>query len=261
MIDLHCHLLPGLDDGPATMEDALALARAAHDAGTRTIVATPHVDHRWRVAPEAIADAVTELRAALAAADIAVEVLGGAEIAIPRLIELDEAALACVTIGDGPYLLVESPHIVAAGDFHAFVISLRRKGRPIVLAHPERCPTLMRNPGRVAEMVKAGVLCSITSSALEGAFGQPVRHFALDLLAAGMVHNLASDSHDATRRAPPLLGGLASAERELPGIGEHAEWLTRTVPEAVLAGEEPPPSPPLPARRRSRLGGLLTRLR
>lgn len=261
MIDLHCHLLPGVDDGPATFEDSLELARAAEAGGTRTVVATPHVDHRWGVAPGEIAPAVAELRDRLRAAGVGLEVVAGAEIAIPRLVELDEVALEHVTIGDGPYLLVESPHTAAGGEFHAYLISRRRAGRRIVLAHPERCAVLMRHPQRVVEMVDAGVLCSVTSSSLGGTFGAPVRRFALDLLAAGLVHNIASDSHGAHQRRPDLLDGLAAAESALPGIGALADWLTVEVPVAVLAGEDPPAAPPLAVRRRRGLRGLLARWR
>lgn len=261
MIDLHCHLLPGVDDGPATFEDSLELARAAADGGTRTVVATPHVDHRWGVTPGDIGPAVTELRAGLRAAGVGLEVLAGAEIAIPRLVELDDEALKHVTIGDGPYLLVESPHTAAGGEFHAYVISRRHAGRRIVLAHPERCAVLMRHPQRLVEMVDAGVVCSITSSSLRGAFGAPVRRFALDLLAAGLVHNIASDSHGAHQRGPDLREGLAAAEAALPGVCALADWLTGDVPAAVLAGEDPPAPPALVVRRRRGLRGLLARWR
>ncbi len=249
MIDLHCHLLPGIDDGPATLDESLALARAAQEAGTTTIVATPHIDHTWGVAPEEIASGVERIRVALAQEGIDLKVLAGAEVALPRFTELDEEELRIVRLGDGPYVLLESPHTPAAGDFHAFVQALRRRGQRILLAHPERSPSLQRRPDRVAAMVADGVLCSITASSLSGAFGDVVRALSLDLLRRGLVHNVASDSHDARRRGPELLDGLHAAEADLRGVVDQADWLTRAVPEAILSGADLPPRPGRARRR------------
>ena len=254
MIDLHCHLLPDVDDGPATLEESLALARAACEAGTRTMVATPHLDHYWRVEPEAIAPAVQAVQGALAAEGIPLEVRAGAEVALPRFTELSPGQVEMARLGDGPYLLIESPHTPAAGDFHTFVALIASRGQPVVLAHPERSPSLLRRPDRVAGMVAEGVLCSITASSLTGAFGERARELSLRLLREGLVHNVASDAHNAGRRGPSLLDGLAAAEDELPGVMDQADWLTSEVPQAVLAGEELPPRPRLPRRRRGLLG-------
>ena len=260
MIDLHCHLIPGVDDGPETLEDSVALARASVEAGIRTAVATPHLDHRWEVPPEEIEPGVARVRGALADAGIELEVLCGAEIALPRFGELSPAQLDMVRLGGGPYLLIESPHTPAAGDFHTFLRVLRKRGHAVLLAHPERCPTLQRRPDRVAELVAAGVLCSVTSGALGGRFGGPVREFALELLERGLVHNVASDSHSAGLRGPDLLDGLAAADAELPGILDQADWFTRAVPEAILAGRDLPPQP-VPPQRRGGLRRLFARVR
>jgi protein-tyrosine phosphatase len=250
VIDLHCHLLPGIDDGPRTLDGSLALARAAAAAGTRAMVATPHIDDRWGVVPAEVPVAVEQLRASLAEAQIELDVLPGGEIELSRLSELSPEELDAVRIGGGPWLLLEAPLGAAAGDFHLFVDRLRRSGQRIMLAHPERCPLFQRRPDRLAELVAEGVLCSLTSSALLGRFGRTVRSFALTLLADGLIHNVASDSHDAVRRGPELLAGLQAAERELPGLLEQADWLTRAVPEAVIAGAPLPERPEAPRRRR-----------
>ncbi|HEY8867472.1 MAG TPA: CpsB/CapC family capsule biosynthesis tyrosine phosphatase [Solirubrobacteraceae bacterium] len=254
MIDLHCHLLPGIDDGPENIDGTLALARAAAAAGTRTIVATPHVDHRWGVVPSIVAPSAAFVTAALKEAGVELEVLAGGEIALSRLIELREHELDAIRLGDGPYLLIESPHSAAAGDFHTFVRTLLERGHAIVLAHPERCPGFQRRPERLAELVEAGALCSITSSALAGRFGSTARELALDMLAGGLVHDVASDSHDALRRSPELLAGIYAAERDLPGLAAHAHWLTHEAPAAILAGAQLPPRPPLPQRAGARGG-------
>jgi protein-tyrosine phosphatase len=247
VIDLHCHLLPGVDDGPPDLEASLALARAAAAAGTRTVVATPHIDHRWGVDPEGVPAAVQRMRAALHEAHIELDVRPGGEVDLSRLADLTPAQRDAVRLGGGPYLLLETPHrdLQGAG-FATAVAQLRRRGETIVLAHPERSPALRRRPEHVAELVGMGVLCSITSSALLGRFGSAVRDFALRLLREGLVHNVASDAHEPRRRGPELLSGLHAAEREVPGVLAQARWLTREVPEAILAGAPLPARPPLP---------------
>lgn len=249
MIDLHCHLLPGIDDGPGTIDDALALARAAAAGGTRTIVATPHIDHRWGVEPAEVAGMVERMRAALDEAGIELDVRPGGEIALSRLVDLDPGQVDAVRLGGGPYILLECPHRTTAGsEFHAFVHRLRDRGELVLLAHPERSPAFQRNADRLADLVDRGVLTSITASSLLGTFGSSVQAFSVRLLTDGLIHNVASDSHDATRRGPELLAGLQAADREVPGLIDQASWLTREVPEAILAGTALPQRPELPRR-------------
>ena len=251
MIDLHFHLLPGVDDGPPDLEASLALARAAAAAGTRTIVATPHIDRRWGVDPDSVPGAVDRMRATLRDAHVELDVRPGGEVDLYRLADLRPEQLDAVRLGGGPYLLLECPHSDARGTgFPDAVARLRRRGEAIVLAHPERAPGFLRRPDDLAGLVEAGVLCSITSSALLGRFGGPVRDFALRLLREGLVHNVASDAHEPRRRGPELLAGLQAAERELPGVLGQANWLTCDVPSAVLAGEPLPERPELPRRVR-----------
>ena len=102
MIDLHLHPLPGLDDGPRSVAEAVALVRAAAAAGTPTLVATPHVDHRWRVEPEAVAPAVEALNRRLQDEGVEATVLPGAEVTVPRLLDLRPERLDAVRLGGGP---------------------------------------------------------------------------------------------------------------------------------------------------------------
>jgi protein-tyrosine phosphatase len=255
MIDLHSHILPGLDDGPATMEGSLELARAAVDAGTRTILATPHINDDAGIEPARIAAGIDELRSALADAAIPLEVLPGGEIAIWRLIDLDEETLRALALGDGPYLLVESPFSPVVGDFEPMVLDLHARGHRVLLAHPERCPAFQRDPMRLERLVTAGVLVQVTAGSMAGAFGSTVRRFTAGLLRDGLVHVVASDAHDPVRRPPGLTAGFPALERELPGISELQAYLTEGVPRAVLDGEPLPERPPLP-----RPAGLLRRL-
>ena len=213
------------------------------------MVATPHIDHRWNVEPTEVAAMVDRMRDALAEAHIELDVRAGGEIALSRLADLDPGQLEAVRLGGGPYMLLECPHRPTPGtEFPVFVHRLRDRGERIVLAHPERSPTFQGQPDRLAALVRDGVLTSITAASLLGSFGSTVQSFSLRMLREGLVHNVASDSHDAKSRGPELLAGLQASERELPGTLGMADWLTHHVPEAILAGDELPLRPELPRR-------------
>jgi protein-tyrosine phosphatase len=246
VIDLHSHVLPGIDDGPRTIEGSLELARAAVAAGTRTLVATPHVSWHYPNDADTIARAVTELRERLAAEEIALELLPGAEIAVTRLPELDSAERSRLRLGGGPWLLVEPPFTPVATGLERILLDLQDSGSRVLLAHPERSPAIQRDPRMLASLVRAGVLTSLTAGSLVGHFGEKVRRFALQLVHEELVHNVAADSHDAVHRPPSI-----AAELERAGLEPLAEWLTVSVPAAILAGTEIPPRPALarpPAR-------------
>jgi protein-tyrosine phosphatase len=244
VIDLHCHLLPGLDDGPTSMPEAFAMARVAAASGTTTIVATPHIDHRWGVRPHDLPRRGAALADALREEGIELELRTSGEIAISRLADLSGDELDRLRLGDGRYLLVESPMNPADADFDVLLLKVQERGESIVLAHPERCPLFQREPERLARCVEAGILCSITAGSLRGDFGERVRRFSLEILSAGLVHDLASDAHDHLSRTPSLAGAVEQVEDELPGVSAQAEWLTSVAPAAILAGERPPPPPP-----------------
>ncbi len=239
MIDLHCHVLPGIDDGPETIEGSVALARAAAAAGTRTLVATPHISTRYPNDAGTIARLAAEINARLAAEGVALDVRPGAEIAMTRIIDIDPGELPRLGLGGGPWLLVEPPFAAVATSLEVLLLDLQRRGHRILLAHPERCSAFHRDPRILGSIVRAGALTSITAGSLAGSFGEPARRFALGLARDGMIHNVASDAHDDVKRPP----GMA-AEIEQAGLGPLTEWLTQEVPAAILGGEETiPPRP------------------
>jgi protein-tyrosine phosphatase len=244
VIDLHFHLLPGIDDGPPTIDDALALARAAVASGTTTVVATPHVSWTWPGnSSDSIARAVDELRVELHDARIPLEVLPGAEVALTRALDLPDDELRALRLGQGPWLLVECPSTPSAAGFDEALYELSARGHRIVLSHPERCPAFQRDPPVLERLIANGMLSSVTAGSLSGRFGRHVRAFAKQIMDDGLAHNVTSDAHDLRARPPGVANGLQSA-----GIGdEQADWLTRAVPQAVLAGDAIPPAPAAPA--------------
>ncbi len=240
MVDLHCHILPGIDDGASTLDIALRMARVAVAAGTKTIVATPHVSWEW---PDndsvVIAEKIAEVNAAILTAGLDLEIRPGAEIAMSRAVELDDSELTALRLGGGPWLLIECPFLPDASGFDHALDTLQGRGHRIVLAHPERCPAFQRDPHRLERYASRGMLTSITAGSLEGRFGRTVKTFAERLMRSGMVHNVASDAHDAGPRRGPAIESILDDS----GFGAQADWLARAVPLAVLSGTGIPPRP------------------
>jgi protein-tyrosine phosphatase len=247
MIDLHCHLLPGIDDGPADMATALALARLHVEAGVRTVAATPHVS--WDMPNEAAAIAVglAGVRAALAAEGIPLEVVRGAEIDVHQAEELPDGALRELTLGGSRSLLLEAP-LREGVLLEPVARELLDRGFGVVLAHPERSPLLQRELPALRRLATAGVVMQVTAGSFAGRFGRPVQRYAQEMLEAGLVHTVASDAHDALRRPPGIADQLAAA-----GIGDLVPLLAEAVPAAILAGD---PIPRVPRRPRPRPRGL-----
>jgi protein-tyrosine phosphatase len=209
------------------------------------VVATPHVSPRYPNDPGVIAEGVKTMRAAVAAAGLAVELLAGAEVALEPALELPDEVLRRLTLGDSSCLLLECPLTPSVGPvFERCVADLQRRGFRILLAHPERAPAFLARPLRLRALVEGGALCSITASALTGGFGQGPRWFALELLRDGLVHSVDSDAHAPSGRPPGLREGMLAAAEILPWLAASAGWYMTRVPAAVLADD------PLPARQR-----------
>ncbi len=244
MIDLHCHVLPGIDDGPPTIEGSLALARAAAAGGTRVLVATPHVSWRYCNDAGTIARGVEELNAHLAAEGVMstegapFEVRAGAEIALTQIAEIEPPELGRLTLGGGEWLLVEPPFTPLAPHLDELLLALGGDGRRVVVAHPERCPTFQRDRQMLERLVREGFLTSVTAGSFGGRFGAEARRFALELARDGLLHNVASDAHDHVHRPPEI-----AAELEQAGLAPLTQWLTEAVPRAILDGGEIPPRP------------------
>jgi protein-tyrosine phosphatase len=249
MIDLHAHILPDIDDGPPTLDSALEMARTAVAAGTRAMATTSHVGYHYTVTPEDIVRARAALAERLAAEGIELELLAGGEVAPDRLPALDDDALRAVALGGGPYVLFECPFSPVAG-MEMMVADLQARGFGVLLAHPERSPSFQRDLGLLTRLVERGALAQITTGSLAGGFGEHVRRAALTMLQAGVVHVLASDSHDPVKRGPDL-----HAAGDVLDDAQH-EWMTTTAPAAIVEGRPLPARPELP-----KSGGLRARLR
>jgi protein-tyrosine phosphatase len=230
MIDIHCHILPAVDDGPATLKEALAMAKIAFADGTRRIVATPHVKDD-PLTPQEIQEQVASFNQALREAKIALEVVAGADASA----SLSPRVLRGYTINGTDYVLCEFPHThlpATAGEivFRAVVEGLR----PIV-THPERNPSIIQNPALLFDLINAGALVQVTADSLVGEFGSEVRACAIFLLQKGAVHFLATDGHSPHWRQPLLRRGCQAAAAIIGAEG--AENLVLHNPARVLSGE------------------------
>ncbi|HLX33031.1 MAG TPA: CpsB/CapC family capsule biosynthesis tyrosine phosphatase [Gaiellaceae bacterium] len=241
MIDLHSHVLPGLDDGAATTAEALALARAAVAAGITLVAGTPHVSHDYPTTPEAMEAALGELRQVVAAEGLELEVRGGGELDLEWLAAAPLERIRRFGLAGNPaWVLVEIPYVGWPLRIDDELFRLRAAGITAVLAHPERNPEVQARPTLLRPLVEAGALVQLTAASLDGRQGPRAAETALGLVRSGCAHLIASDAH-----SPTLRGfDLATAASRL-GDPALAEWLVRDVPEAIVSGS------PLPERRAS----------
>jgi protein-tyrosine phosphatase len=212
LVDLHCHLLAGMDDGPRTLEEALAMCRLAHADGVRMTAATAHQNDQWQaVTPKRIRKACHELSRQLAEVGIDLSVFPTAEVMVRPSLEADFQSGSAMTIGDhGRYLLIEMPHGLTL-DIRQMAKNLQQLGVRPVLAHPERQSDLLHEPGRIEELIGAGCLVQVSSHSITDP-PHPEDFQALKgWFRRGVVHVIGSDGHSPTRR-PPL---LAAAYRQV----------------------------------------------
>ena len=254
MIDLHSHILPGLDDGARDLDDALEIARAAAGDGTRVIAATPHVREDYPTTPGQMERALAEVRAAVARSDIDIEVVSGGEVALEQLEFLSAADRRRFGLGGNPaYLLLETPYSGWPLSFPGIVFRLAASGVTPVIGHPERNAAVQSDTKRLADLVQAGALVQITAASLDGRLGARTRSCARRLIDEDLVHLVSSDAHSAEVRQVGL-----SAARDAIGDERLARWLTVDVPAAIVR-EQPLPIRPPRVRREGLLGRLLGR--
>ena len=238
MIDLHCHILPGVDDGPADIGESLDMARLAVLDGIHTIVATPHSHNGMYVnAHDDICRRVREINRMLADAGIQLTVLSGAEEHIRP--ELGHAGMPgnISTINDnGRYVLVEFPFMTVPNGAGEVLLRMYRGGVRPVLAHPERNAAIQKNMDILYPLVESGCLTQITAMSLTGELGEPAMACACRMVELRLAHVIASDAHSAGNRRPGLSSAVAVAAHLL-GSRREAENLVIHTPRAIISGQ------------------------
>jgi protein-tyrosine phosphatase len=231
MIDIHCHLLPGIDDGASSWEITLEMCRLAQQDGVTHIVATPHSNYEYRYDRAAHLALLDELRSRVSGMSFSL----GCDFHLSY--ENIEDAMhhpERYTIGETRYLLVELSEY-SIFNVAQMLYQLQTAGLLPILTHPERNPMVLNRPDLLQELAAAGCLFQITANSLTGDWGKPAQQFCVEMLRNKMVHFIASDAHGIKNRTP-ILSQARNAAAKIIGAAE-AEKLVSANPSAVVSGQ------------------------
>lgn len=246
MIDLHAHLLPGIDDGAKTLDDALEMARLAVADGITKSACTPHIyPGMYDNDSAGIAAAIAALLVEYSSHGIALELTMGADAHLtPALLGRLQDGTA-PTLGASRYFLLEPPHHVEPPHFTESVNAFLVAGYVPVITHPERLTWIEQNYTAFQDLAKRGAWMQVTSGSLTGDFGAEARYWGERMVSEGYVHILATDTHGVRSRRPELAKGRAAAAR-LVGEAEATRMVVER-PAAILADQAPETVPGPPA--------------
>jgi protein-tyrosine phosphatase len=252
-LDLHAHVLPGVDDGPDTVDGALALLRALQDEGVTTVAATPHVHPAYPTTVELRDERLALVQEAAAAAGLTIVVVPGGELDLEYAAGYDDDQIRAFALGGGPAVLVEFPW----GPTWPLALTptcrdLRLRGFLPVVAHPERARPVQQRPERLDDVIASGAVCQITTGSLAGRFGETAQRTAFALLRERRGHLIASDAHGVNSRGPSFSAARQALAAELGT--EYADALERA---AATVYEGRVPQLPYPAEPRRK--GLFRR--
>ena len=239
MIDLHCHILPGLDDGPRNLDESLEMARIFIEAGYRRVVATPHQvpGTTWMPLIEEIRNQLDKLTHAIKIEGIELDVLPGMEISLDPLIPdfLEKGRL--LTIGKTPYVLIETPFQQLPLGWEQVFFAILSKGYFILMAHPERCGQLTARPQLVDQLIESGVYLQVNWDSFLGYHGRAAMRMAHHLADKGYIYCLATDSHNPQERHAGHVKPAAAKIQKLIGR-ENLERIASENPLRVFRGSQ-----------------------
>ena len=259
MIDLHCHLLPGIDDGATDLEMSLAMARMSVEDGVRVAACTPHIyPGMYENDGPGIRAAIVALQAELDREGIALRLVEGADVHLDHDLVGGIRSGRIPTIAGSRYLLLEPPHHVAPPRFAESMFTLMAAGYVPVVTHPERLRWVEDHYEIFVEAAQRGAFMQITAGALTGRFGKRPQYWAERFIGEGHAHILATDAHH-PRRRPPLLAEARHAAEALVGA-EEATHMVVTRPEGIVGDLPAGKLPPVPAPVRRKSTGFWQRL-
>jgi len=203
MVDLHAHILPGIDDGPASIEESIQMSRLAFQDGIRTIVATPHIG-KFPNTREIISEKVNQLKERLRLENINIELLFGSDLEFSAEIFSFIGNKSVVTINNSRYLLLDIPHSLMPPNVERHIERMLELGIVPIIAHPERCIQIQEDLNILYSLVKAGAILQITASSILGKIGSKAEEVARNILKRGLAHVIATDTHGLNKRRPLL---------------------------------------------------------
>jgi protein-tyrosine phosphatase len=237
MIDLHCHILPGLDDGPSTLDESLAMARRAVEDGIYAIVATPHTlngEYVNRIGQ--VSENLGILQGALAENHVDVKLYPGADVHLcPNIVKRIETGEAGTINHARKYIMLELPSHTIPQSTKDEIFMLKINGITPIISHPERNSVIQQDTSILYDLIAMGALGQVTAMSLTGDFGTFVKRTAENLLRQRLIHIIASDAHSADGR-PPVLSHAVDCAAEILGSYEEPGHMVTTVPAAILAG-------------------------
>lgn len=201
MIDIHTHILPGIDDGSQHLEESLEMARIAVSEGITTLIATPHhANGRYTNEADSVTSNVRALSEALQAASIPLNIVPGQEVRVYKDLLEDLESGKLLTLNRSQYLLIEFPSSRIPTNIAELIHELRLQGITPIIAHPERNAEIADQPNRLYELIQLGALSQLTSHSLIGQFGSKIQKLSMQLCEHNLVHFLSSDAHNLEHR-------------------------------------------------------------
>ncbi len=237
MIDLHSHIIPGIDDGAKSWEEAVAMCRMAWENGTELLVATPHVfNGLYQPSTVSISEHIDLLKERLRNECIELEIMQGAEVhACPDLPLLLAEEPKLTLNANGRYFLLEFPHSIIPPSADQFIFRLVIKNFTPIIVHPERNLYIQRNIELLERLLRHGAVCQVTAMSFTGGFGPHARKCAYELLRRDLIHVVASDAHNMNGRSPQLSEARKTIQARV-GVKKTQE-LFETRPQKILNGE------------------------
>ncbi|EOQ19492.1 phosphotyrosine-protein phosphatase (capsular polysaccharide biosynthesis) [Bacillus cereus VDM021] len=253
MIDLHCHILPSIDDGAEAIEDSIAMAKAACKEGIHTIVATPHHQNGVYINPaEGILRQVKQLNDRLKEEGINLTILPGQEIRLYGELLEDYELGEIVTLNrTDKYILIEFPANHVPRYAEKMLYELRIKGITPIIVHPERNTEIIERPGVLYKFVNQGALTQITAGSIAGKFGKKIKKFSLQLIEHHLAHVISSDAHNTTTRSFHLQAAYEVIEKS---FGSSTLYYFKENTYSLISGEIIYREEPEQVRRKKILG-------
>ncbi|WP_127579965.1 tyrosine-protein phosphatase [Paenibacillus koleovorans] len=259
MIDIHTHILPGMDDGATDIDESLRIARAAVDEGIHTVIATPHhANGKYMNPADKIRSSVDRLNEELVRAQIPLQVLTGQEIRLTRQLLEDWDQGQLLSLSNSKYLLIELPsgHVPEYTEDYLFELML--SGVQPIIAHPERNAELASDPDLLHSLVSKGVLAQLTSHSLNGLFGPKIQQLSIQLCKRNLVQFLSSDVHHLETRGIELSKAYRIVEQH---VGQERVLYYKENSTKVLASESIDLLEPQKEAKKWFLSGFFTKFR